>query len=117
MKGSSDTSVHFAMTIIGMDRPGIVAGDVEVLFSPGCNIEDSSSTLLGGEFAMILIVSHEKPFSKSRLMENFKVFSEAMHLSCFCQASDQAQSPPPVTIRRAMLGISVRLRPARNRHS
>lgn len=83
MEGSGDTALHFAVTIIGKDRPGIVAGAAEVLYRLGCNIEDSSSTLLGGEFAMILIVSHEKPFSKSRLLDDFKSFGEAMQLSVF----------------------------------
>lgn len=49
---------HFALTIIGRDRPGIVAKVTEVLFRLGCNIADSSCTILGGQFAMILILSH-----------------------------------------------------------
>jgi glycine cleavage system transcriptional repressor len=83
MEGSWDTALHFAVTIIGKDRPGIVAGAAEVLYRLGCNIEDSSSTMLGGEFAMILIVSHGKPFSKTRLLEDFKAFGETMRLSVF----------------------------------
>jgi glycine cleavage system transcriptional repressor len=83
MEGNTETAVHFAVTIIGKDRPGIVAGVAEVLFRLGCNIEDSSSTMLGGEFAMILIVSHGKPFSKTRLLEEFKAFGETMQLSVF----------------------------------
>ena len=39
---------HFAVTIISKDRPGIVADTTEVLFRLGCNIEDSSCTMLGG---------------------------------------------------------------------
>jgi glycine cleavage system transcriptional repressor len=49
---------HFALTIIGRDRPGIVARVTEILYRLGCNIADSSSTILGGQFAMILILSH-----------------------------------------------------------
>ena len=48
---------EFVITAIGKDRPGIVAGVTEVLFQLGCNIEDSSMTILAGEFAMILIVA------------------------------------------------------------
>lgn len=86
MTGSGEAAVHFAVTIIGKDSPGIVAGAAEVLFGLGCNIEDSSCTMLGGEFAMILIVSHRKPFSKSRLLEDFKAFGESMQLSVFVRA-------------------------------
>lgn len=67
---------HFAVTIISKDRPGIVADTTEVLLKLGCNIEDSSCTMLGGDFAMILIISHEKPFSKSRLSDEFKTLQE-----------------------------------------
>lgn len=67
---------HFAVTILSKDRPGIVADTTEVLFRLGCNIEDSSCTMLGGDFAMILIVTHEKPFPKSRLSDEFRALQE-----------------------------------------
>ncbi len=67
---------HFAVTIISKDRPGIVADTTEVLFKLGCNIEDSSCTMLGGDFAMILIVSHAKPFPKARLTDEFKALHD-----------------------------------------
>jgi glycine cleavage system transcriptional repressor len=63
---------HYAVSVVGKDRPGIVAAISEGLFNLGCNIADSSCTMLGGEFAMILIISLKKPFSKSRLMEELK---------------------------------------------
>ncbi|HTP64780.1 MAG TPA: ACT domain-containing protein [Geobacteraceae bacterium] len=71
---------HFAVTIIGKDRPGIVADTAEILYRLGCNIEDSSCTMLGGDFAMIQIVSHERPFAKGRLADEFKAL-QAMGLS------------------------------------
>lgn len=46
-----------ALSAVGRDCPGIVAAVSKVLFEHGCNIEDSSMTILRGEFAMILIVS------------------------------------------------------------
>ena len=45
-----------AVTVIGRDRPGIVAGVTRVLAGLGANIEDSSMTRLRGTFAMTLIV-------------------------------------------------------------
>jgi len=75
-KEKSNHLVHFAVTIISKDRPGIVADTSEVLFRLGCNIEDSSCTMLGGDFALILIISHEAPFSKSRLSDEFKALQE-----------------------------------------
>jgi glycine cleavage system transcriptional repressor len=48
---------HVAISALGKDRPGIVAAITQVLFETGCNIEDSSMTLLASEFAMLLIVA------------------------------------------------------------
>lgn len=39
---------HFALTIIGRDRPGIVSQVTEALYKLGCNIADSSCSILGG---------------------------------------------------------------------
>ena len=47
----------FAVSAIGRDRPGIVAAVAEVLFDQGCNVEDSSMTLLRGNFAIMLVLS------------------------------------------------------------
>jgi glycine cleavage system transcriptional repressor len=49
--------VHVAVTAVGLDRPGIVAAVTKVLYDLGGNIEDSRMALLGGHFAMVLIVS------------------------------------------------------------
>ena len=73
--------VHFAVTIISKDRPGIVADTTEVLFRLGCNIEDSSCTMLGGDFAMILIVSHARPFLKTALTDEYKALHERTGLT------------------------------------
>lgn len=44
------------LTGVGRDRVGIVADLAESLFQQGCNLLDSSMTLLRGEFAIILMV-------------------------------------------------------------
>jgi glycine cleavage system transcriptional repressor len=74
-------TLHYAVSVVGKDRTGIVAGIAEVLFRLGCNIADSSCTMLAGEFAMILIVSHPRPFSKSRLHDELKPACEALGMS------------------------------------
>jgi glycine cleavage system transcriptional repressor len=48
---------HFALSAIGRDRPGIVAGVSGALLRHGANIEDSRMAILGGHFTMMLIVS------------------------------------------------------------
>ncbi|MFS3129410.1 glycine cleavage system protein R [Nocardioides sp. Bht2] len=44
-----------AITVLGHDRPGIIAETTAVLGSLGLNLEDSTMTLLRGHFAMMLI--------------------------------------------------------------
>lgn len=80
MKLQSET-LHFAVSIVGKDRPGIVAAITEGLFHLGCNIADSSCTMLGGEFAMILIISLRSPFSKTRLLDELKPVCDKMGMS------------------------------------
>jgi glycine cleavage system transcriptional repressor len=48
---------RFALSAIGRDRPGIVAGVSGALLQHGANIEDSRMAILGGHFTMMLIVS------------------------------------------------------------
>ncbi len=51
---------HFSVSVVGKDRPGIVAEVSRILFELGCNIEDSTCTILSGQFAMILVIWHAK---------------------------------------------------------
>jgi len=46
---------EFAITVIGHDRPGIIAGAAEALANLGLNLTDSTMTRLRGHFAMTLI--------------------------------------------------------------
>ena len=47
---------HVAISAVGHDRPGIVAAVTAVLMDQGCNLEDTSMTILRGQFAMMLVV-------------------------------------------------------------
>lgn len=48
---------HFALTAVGGDRPGIVAGVTGRLVDLGCNLEDTSMTILRGRFAMVMVLA------------------------------------------------------------
>jgi glycine cleavage system transcriptional repressor len=48
------------LSVLGKDRPGIVAEIASVLCSLDCNIEDCSQTILQTEFAGIFILSNRK---------------------------------------------------------
>ena len=68
---------HFALTIIGRDRPGIVSQVTEILFRSGCNIADSSCSILGGQFAMILIISHPEFSGRESFGDAFAPLEES----------------------------------------
>lgn len=50
-----------AVTVVGHDRPGIIATAAEALATCGMNLEDSSMTLLRGHFAMTLVCAGDAP--------------------------------------------------------
>jgi glycine cleavage system transcriptional repressor len=50
-------STSLAVTAIGTDRPGIVAAVTGALVAHGCNLEDTSMSILRGQFAMVLVVA------------------------------------------------------------
>lgn len=49
--------MNLAVTAVGADHPGIVAGLTGVLLEFGGNVDDSQMSILHGQFAMMLIVS------------------------------------------------------------
>ena len=46
------------LTLVGADRPGIVAAVSRALFDAGCQLAEASMMRLGGNFAIMLRVSH-----------------------------------------------------------
>ncbi len=70
----------FAITAVGKDRPGIVAGVSKILFDLGANIEDSSMTILRSEFAMILIISTGQETETPDFENHFKELTSKLGL-------------------------------------
>ncbi len=60
---------HFAVAAVGADRPGIVAAVTRVFVDHGCNLEDSSMTILRGQFAMMLVVDAPEGVGVAELEE------------------------------------------------
>ncbi len=48
---------HLVISALGKDRPGIVNDLTKAVLECGGNVEDSRMTVLGGEFALIVLVS------------------------------------------------------------
>lgn len=53
----TDEKHLLVLAAMGADRPGIVASVTRFLNERGCNVEDSRMAALGGEFAVMVLVS------------------------------------------------------------
>lgn len=58
---------RFTVAAVGTDRPGIVAAVSAALVGAGCNLEDSSMTILGGQFAILLVLSAPEPATEDSI--------------------------------------------------
>ncbi|MEM2214850.1 MAG: ACT domain-containing protein [Candidatus Nezhaarchaeales archaeon] len=77
------------ITVIGVDKPGIVAGITSVLASFNVNIEDISQTVLRGFFAMIMVADMSKAkCSLNELREKLEVKAKELGVEVFVQHSD-----------------------------
>jgi len=68
------------VSIIGRDRPGIVASVSRVLYHNHCNIEELSQTAIRGQFAMILLASTPRSEALSGLKTEFAGLAGDMDL-------------------------------------
>ena len=50
-------SNFLVISAVGEDRPGLVADISQLIVNCGCNIEESRMSLLGGEFAILMMIS------------------------------------------------------------
>ncbi len=48
---------YAVLNAVGEDKPGLVDAMSSFILSAGCNLEDSRMAILGGEFAMLILVS------------------------------------------------------------
>ena len=49
----------YMLTVVGKDRPGIVAHVTSALYEGGCNLGEASMMRLGGNFTIMLMVQHD----------------------------------------------------------
>ncbi len=80
----------FALSAIGRDRPGIVADLAELIYECDCNLEDSSMTILGSEFAVLLLLSGEGPDLERRLSSGCKRLEWEKRLTVFFRPLEES---------------------------
>jgi glycine cleavage system transcriptional repressor len=94
------TPRHVAVTVIGNDRPGIVAAVARTLYDAGCNLEDVTSTILRGHFAMMLFVRVPDDLNASDLEERLDPVGKEMSLVVTARAVGETpvEVPAPTHI-------------------
>jgi len=83
----------FALSAIGRDRPGIVADLAELIYECDCNLEDSSMTILGSEFAVLLLLTGEEDGVEQRLSAACKRLEWEKRLTVFFRPLDGEPVP------------------------
>ena len=63
-------TIKLVISALGADRPGIVDELSNIIYKHSLNIEDSRMTVLGGEFAILLLISGEQSAIEGLLAES-----------------------------------------------
>ena len=85
---------RFIMTAFGVDRPGIVADVTEILYKNGCNLKDSSMTLLAGEFTLVLLFSAPSADVAGQLSTACRRLEQEKHVSAFFRPVESLETVP-----------------------
>jgi len=83
----------FALSAIGRDRPGIVADLAELIYDCDCTLEDSSMTILGSEFAVLLLRSSTSAEAERLLASECKRLEWEKRLTVFFRPLDGEPVP------------------------
>ena len=84
----------FILTAVGRDRPGIVAELAQLVLDCEANLEDSRMTMLGNEFASILLCSGSRPDLKERLEAGARRLEWENRLSVLVRPLEGEPRPP-----------------------
>ena len=84
---------YLVVTAIGEDRSGIVKNFTKTITEHDCNIEDSRMTILGGEFAMILLLSGNWN-AIAKLETALARVAESLELQLSVKHTEQRRSQP-----------------------
>jgi glycine cleavage system transcriptional repressor len=86
---------RFIMTAFGQDRPGIVADVTGILYENGCNLEDTSMTLLAGEFTLILLFTAGSAEVAAPLSKACRRLEQEKGISAFLRPLEPQESVKP----------------------
>jgi glycine cleavage system transcriptional repressor len=72
---------RYIMTAFGKDRPGIVADVTQILYENGCNLEDTSMSMLDDEFTINLLFASGNSRIEKILLDKCRELEELKGIS------------------------------------
>lgn len=85
----ASTKNSAVITVVGIDRVGIIAGVSNLLAQEGININDISQTILDNIFTMIMLVDlQDVVIEKSDIVEKLNKLGEELGVSITIQHTD-----------------------------
>jgi glycine cleavage system transcriptional repressor len=84
----------FILSAVGRDRPGIVADLAQLVYDSEANLEDSRMTILGNEFAAILLCSGTAADLDQRLADGARRLEWENRLTIFLRPLEGELRPP-----------------------
>jgi glycine cleavage system transcriptional repressor len=85
---------RYIMTAFGKDRPGIVADVTGVLYENGCNLEDTTMSMLSDEFTLNLLFSSNDDTVETTLTEACLNLERQKKISAFIRPLHGQRRPP-----------------------
>ncbi len=98
-------TTKLVISALGADRPGIVDELSNIIYDHDLNIEDSRMTVLGGEFAILLLISGELA-SLDTLQSELPEIEQALQMSLLVKPtteSNTASDEVPYSVEVAAL--------------
>ena len=83
---------YVVLTAVGPDRPGLVNALASLIRDAGANIEDSRMAILGGEFAVILLISGSQG-AVERAKDIGAQVEHELELRCILKETSPTRSP------------------------
>jgi glycine cleavage system transcriptional repressor len=83
---------YLVLTAVGTDRPGLVKQISAMIHDARANLEDSRMAILGGEFALILLVSGE-PEAVAAVERQSRQLGEQLGLEMIIRQTERSQEP------------------------
>lgn len=89
----------FIMTAFGKDRPGIVADVSKIIYENGCNLEDSTMTLLADEFTiMLLFAGQEEGSLETNLLNDCRRLEKEKGITAYLKPLSGGRTRPSTAV-------------------